>query len=82
MANDQQHILMSLETALPGVSFTLSGDGCHFHVSAVGDCFAGLRKLQRQQILNKILAPFIAEGSIHAVNYTIHTPSEIQQIEG
>lgn len=82
MMSNTDKILLCLETALPEVVFTLSGDGCHFQVSAIGECFVGLRKLQRQKMLNKILAPFIEEGSIHAVNYTLQTPAEIQQKEG
>lgn len=82
MISDTDNILLCLETTLPEVIFKLSGDGCHFQVSAIGECFAGLRKLQRQQMLNKILMPFIEEGTIHAVNYSIHTPTEIQQKEG
>ena len=60
-----------LETALPTVEFTVSGDGRHFDIMASGAEFAHLSRLQQQKKLNKILEPFLKSGEVHAVNYTI-----------
>lgn len=72
-------ILSQLKQAYPDVNFQLDGDGCHFQITAIGEIFSGLNKLKRQQLLNKVLAPLIADGTIHAVNYRLYTTEEYQQ---
>lgn len=82
MISNESEILLTLENTFPDVVFKLSGDGCHFHIEAIGKIFAGQRKLQRQKMLNQALAPFIHDGRIHAVNYSILTPQEAENKEG
>ncbi len=79
---DKQELLAILQTAYPDVVFQLEGEGCHFQVHAIGECFQGLNRVKRQQLLNVILKPFLLEGSIHAVNYTLLTPEEAQKFAG
>ena len=79
---DKQQLLAILQKAYPDVVFQLEGDGCHFQVHAIGECFQDLTRVKRQQLLNAVLKPFLLDGSIHAVNYTLLTPIEAQQIKG
>ena len=79
---DKQKLLTILQKAYPDMVFQLQGMGCHFQIKAVGECFADLSRVKRQQLLNTVLKPFFLDGSIHAVNYTLLTPAEAQEIKG
>lgn len=72
-------ILKLLNDAYPDVMFELNGDGCHFQITAIGEIFADLKKIQRQQMLNQVLSDKIADGTVHAVNYKIYSPAEVKQ---
>jgi acid stress-induced BolA-like protein IbaG/YrbA len=56
----------------------VSGDGSHFDILVIGQVFDGLRPVQKQQLIYKILNPYIADGTIHAVNIKTFTPAEWQ----
>ena len=55
---------------------TVEGDGRHFDILVVGDVFAGLRAVQRQQKVYSVLKDEISAGTIHAVNMKTFTPDE------
>ncbi len=55
----------------------VSGDGNHFDIVVVSDeLFSSKSRLQRQQLLNKILKELIQAGTVHAVNYDLRTSLE------
>ncbi|MCB1668803.1 MAG: BolA/IbaG family iron-sulfur metabolism protein [Porticoccaceae bacterium] len=58
---------------------TVESDGSHFNLVVVGDCFEGLRAVQRQQKVYAALSEQIASGAMHAVNIKTFTTSEWQQ---
>ena len=65
-----------LQARLPDCEINVEGDGSYFDITAVGDVFAGLRPLKRQQLIYAALNSHIADGSIHAVNMTTLTAAE------
>jgi len=65
-----------LQQAYPQIEFELLGAGCDFQVCAVDEIFVGLTRVQRQQLLNKVLKPLLQDGRLHAVNYQLLTPEE------
>ena len=67
-----------LEAALPDCEIRVEGEGSHYHITAVGEVFEGLRPLKRQQLIYGALNSYIADGSIHAVNMTTLTPAEAE----
>ena len=67
-----------LQQKYPDVEFQLQGDGCHLQIVAIGEIFSDMTRIKRQQLLNKVLKPFIQEGLLHAVNYQLLTPAEAQ----
>ncbi|MBL4826664.1 MAG: BolA/IbaG family iron-sulfur metabolism protein [Spongiibacteraceae bacterium] len=75
-ADDVKKILQS---HLPECEFTVSGDGNHFDITAIGDVFDGLNAVKRQQLLYGGLSQQIADGSVHAVNMKTFTRTEWQQ---
>lgn len=54
----------------------VQGEGGKYTVTVVSDRFEGLRRLQREQLLNGPLAPHIASGAIHAVSHRPFTKEE------
>ncbi len=58
----------------------VEGEGNHLTVTVIGEIFAGKRPVQRQQHVYGILKDYIAEGTVHAVNMKLYTPSEWQAV--
>lgn len=70
-----------LEGHLPDCDITVSSaDGSHFDVTVVGDVFAGLSPVKKQQLVYAGLNEHIASGSMHAVNMKTYTRAEWQAI--
>lgn len=70
-----------LESHLPDCDITVSSaDGSHFDVTVVGDVFAGLSPVKKQQLVYAGLNEHIASGSMHAVNMKTYTRAEWQAI--
>lgn len=57
---------------------TVSGEGNHYDVLIVGEAFAGLRAVKKQQMVYAVLNDLIADGTMHAVNIRTFTPAEWQ----
>lgn len=69
-------IQQSLVDGLEGCEIKLASEGNHLTVTAIGSIFEGKRALQRQRLVYAILNDYIAEGTVHAVNMNVFTPSE------
>ena len=67
-----------LSSALPDCDFQVENEGSHYNIVAIGDHFASMRVVQRQQAIYKVLNSHIADGSIHAVNMKIFSRAEWQ----
>ncbi|MEH6617564.1 MAG: BolA/IbaG family iron-sulfur metabolism protein [Porticoccus sp.] len=67
-----------LLATLADCEVSVEGDGRHFDIMVVGDLFAGLRPVQRQQKVYSVLQGEISKGAIHAVNMKTLTPEEHQ----
>lgn len=74
MEADQIQQLLAAE--LPDCNVAVEGGGGKFLVTAVGDVFAGLNAVKRQQAIYKILNQHIASGAIHAVTMRLQTEDE------
>lgn len=67
-----------LESRIEGCEFHIQGEGCNFQVVAVGDIFAELSPVKRQQLIYAALAEEIASGELHAVSIKTYTPTQWQ----
>jgi acid stress-induced BolA-like protein IbaG/YrbA len=76
MAIDSTQIQTLLKEQLPGCECSVDGAGGKFQVYVVGDIFAGLSAVKRQQRIYSILNPHIATGAIHAVSMRLMTTEE------
>ncbi|RLQ21907.1 BolA/IbaG family iron-sulfur metabolism protein [Seongchinamella sediminis] len=75
---DAATVKVLLQTHLPDCEFHVQGEGANYDITAIGDAFAGLRPVKKQQLVYGALSDEIAEGSIHAVNIRTFTPDEWQ----
>lgn len=65
-----------LENHLQDCRFHVEGEGSHYNIAAIGEVFAGMRPVKKQQLVYGALSEHIANGSIHAVNIHTYTPDE------
>lgn len=69
-----------LQDRLAGCEVEVAGDGRHFAIRVVGDVFAGLSPVKKQQLVYAALSEEFANGSIHAVDQLVTlTPAEWQR---
>ncbi len=71
-----QAIQALLEAGLEQCEVTVQGEGNHFDILVIGELFAGLRPVKKQQLVYAVLNSHIADGTIHAVNIRTFTPGE------
>lgn len=57
----------------------VQGDGSHFQVIAVGDCFGPLSRIKRQQMIYTPLQDKIADGTLHALSIKTFTEEQWQR---
>ena len=65
-----------LDAGLENCDVRVEGEGSHFDILVIGEAFAGMRPVQKQQLVYGVLKEQIASGSIHAVNIRTYTASE------
>ena len=65
-----------LDAGLENCDVLVEGEGSHFDILVIGEVFAGMRPVQKQQLVYGVLNAQIASGSIHAVNIRTFTASE------
>ena len=66
-----------LQAALPLDEVYAKGDdGSHFEVIAVGELFAGMSRVKKQQAVYAPLMDQIASNAIHALSIKAFTPEE------
>lgn len=75
---DAAEVKALLEAHLDDCEFQVQGEGSHYQIEAIGDVFAGLRPVKKQQLVYAALSDQIADGSIHAVNIHTYTREEWQ----
>ncbi|MFC3033018.1 BolA family protein [Pseudoalteromonas fenneropenaei] len=54
----------------------VKANGNHYEVIAVGECFDGLSRVKKQQLIYGPLMQTIKEGTIHALSIKAFTPTE------
>lgn len=74
MNSDQIEQLLQAE--FPDCQISVEGGDGKYMVTAIGEVFAGLNAVKRQQAVYKVLNPHISSGAIHAVSMRLLTASE------
>ena len=61
---------------LDNVEVKVETDGYQYQVTAIGDVFADLNAVKKQQLIYGCLNKYIVDGTIHAVVIKTFTPAE------
>ena len=73
-----ESIKKDIELGMKTSYLAVNGDGQHFEAVIVSEEFAGLSRIQRQQLVNKVLGARIT-GDIHALSMKTFTAQEWQE---
>ncbi|MBC54938.1 MAG: hypothetical protein CMQ34_14005 [Gammaproteobacteria bacterium] len=65
-----------LQSGFPGCQVRVEGGGGKYQVAMVGEAFAGLNAVKRQQLVYQHLNAHIRTGAVHAVTMHLQTPEE------
>lgn len=77
---DKQQIIDKLKSSLDLEEVhVMTNDGSHFQVIAIGELFAVLSRVKKQQAIYAPLAEFINDNRIHALSIKTYTPTEWQR---
>ncbi len=60
-------IVSMIQSEIPDAIVHPEGEGCNFKITVRSSEFEGKTMLQQHQRINKILAPHLASGALHAV---------------
>lgn len=75
-----QEVKQIIESQLEGCQVMTAGEGCDFQITVVGDLFAGLSPVKKQQLVYACLQEQIASGAIHAITIKTYTPEQWQAL--
>ncbi len=70
-----EDIKQRILAALPECDVEVTGDGSHFE-AVVGEVFAGLSPVKKQQLVYKAVNDLITSGALHALTIKAFTPEE------
>lgn len=71
----QQRLLDALDVSEVLVKL----DGSHANITVVGEMFADLSRVKKQQVVYAPLKDLIASGELHAVSIRTYTPTQWQR---
>jgi acid stress-induced BolA-like protein IbaG/YrbA len=77
---DAGQVKQIIEQTLDGTQVIPSGEGCSFQVTVIGELFAGLSPVKKQQLVYGCLTQQIADGTIHALGIKAYTPDQWQRL--
>lgn len=75
---DAVQVKALVEGHLQGCEAIVDGEGNKYDITVIGEVFAGLRPVKKQQLVYGALGDQIADGSIHAVNIATFTAEQWQ----
>lgn len=76
MAMSTTEVARLITSSLADASVEVQGGDGKYHVHAVSAAFVGMKQLERQRIVNRLLNAHFATGAIHAVTMSLKTPEE------
>lgn len=71
-----QDVQQMIQAGLPDCEVKVEGDGSHFDAVVIGDVFAGLSPVKKQQKVYATLGDKITSGEVHALSIKTFTPEE------
>ncbi len=65
-----------IQAALPDCQVSVTGDGYHYQVVAIGDVFEGMSPVKKQQLVYAPINDLIVDGTVHAVSIKTYTQKQ------
>jgi acid stress-induced BolA-like protein IbaG/YrbA len=65
-----------IQAGIPNCELTVSGEGCSFSCVVIGEAFAGMSPVKRQQQVLATVSEPLATGALHAISMKVYTPLE------
>ncbi len=75
-----EELQMILQSQLDDCEVKVSGDGYHYEVVAIGERFAGLSPVKKQQTVYGCINDLIVDGTVHAVSIKTYTPQQWSEL--
>lgn len=76
---DPEEVKRLIAAGLSGCEVMVNGDGSHFEAIVIGECFANLTPVKKQQLVYATVNDRIRSGELHALSIKTYTPAEWQQ---
>lgn len=76
-----EEVKQIIESQLAGSEVITAGEGCDFQVIVIGEMFAGLMPVKKQQLVYQCLNEYIANGTIHALTIKTYTPEQWSKLQ-
>ena len=73
---DPDQVKQLIAAGLPDCEITVTGDGSHFDATVIGEVFAGLSPVKKQQLVYATVNDRITSGELHALSIKTFTPQE------
>lgn len=68
-----------LTDALALEQVTVTQDGTHYKIVAVGECFDGMNRVKQQQTIYGPIMDHVTSGELHAITIKAFTPEQWQR---
>ena len=73
---EPDQVKQQIEAGLPDCNVTVTGENAHFDATVIGEVFAGLSPVKKQQLVYATVNDQIASGEVHALTIKTYTPAE------
>lgn len=70
-----------IAAGLPDCQVQVSGDGSHFETIVIGDIFADMSPVKKQQAVYATVKDRITSGELHALSIKTYTPEEWEKAQ-
>lgn len=70
-----------IAAGLPDCQVQVTGDGSHFEAIVIGDRFASMSPVKKQQAVYATLGDRITSGAVHALSIKTYTPDEWEKAQ-
>ncbi|MFO7602516.1 MAG: BolA family protein [Gammaproteobacteria bacterium] len=70
-----------INAGLPDCQVQVSGDGSHFEAIVIGELFADMSPVKKQQAVYATVKQHITSGELHALSIKTYTPDEWQKAQ-
>jgi acid stress-induced BolA-like protein IbaG/YrbA len=69
-----------VKASLPDCDIYVQGEGNKFQVTAIGEVFAGMSPVKKQQLVYSSVTEYLADGRIHALTIKAYTPAQWENL--